>query len=393
MAVIDHEFTAEPSEGQDTPPIERVRRIRTGHSYPIYFTIALGQRNAAFVERALTPLARIVRWADAVTFVPEPGFEAIHSFNAVPLLTRRPYIVTFEDFLPRTPQDRRIPWLERVLRERLLDRRCVGLVALSEYAVRQVCRQHEGWPRLPELRDKIQVIYPVCAPRRDRPKPHSDRLRLLFVGRDFMRKGGPVLIRAHSELRRRGVPVETTVVSSLQWSAADYVGPPDARYVENSSKGLAQEDLIHLRTAPLKAVYEMMDKADYLVLPTFHDTFGYVTIEALAGGTPVIATDTCALPEIIRPGINGYLLPFENDPWVGKWKWLYCQDDPGYLDAYHATTERLSVALADRLTATWDARGAYEALSEGALAAANSRFHPQIACRELEALYERFRDA
>lgn len=366
-------------------------RIRTGHSYHVGFTIALGQRNARFVARAMTPLNRYFSWADSFAFTPEPGFDAVHSWNAVPLLTRRPFVTTFEDFMPRTPEDRRIGWLERALRARLLSDQCVGLVAISEYALRQFRLQHRDFARLPELLAKTNLIYPVAQPRRARPKTHSDRLRLLFVGRDFMRKGGPVLLRAHARLRAQGVPVDTVVVSSLHWSPRDYVGPPDASYVRISLKSVLQAGVTHHPSLASAAVYKLMDAADYLVFPTFHDTFGFVSIEALAAGTPVIATDTCVLPEVVRPGENGYLLPFENDAEIGKWRWLYKQRHPGYLDAYEDTTERLADALVARLAQAWDDRGDYERLSAGALADAHGRFHPDNARRRLETLYDRFR--
>lgn len=380
---------APAARGSGNRPI----RIRTGHSYHIDLTVALEQRNATFVKRALTPLARLVswKWVDAVTFLPEPGFEAIHTWNAVPFLTRRPYVVTFEDFLPRTPEDRRIAWLERDLRERLLHDRCVGIVACSRYAVRQVRKQHGDWARLPELLAKMQVIYPVAAARRASPKPHSDRLRLLFVGRDFMRKGGPAVLRAHGALRAMNVPIETTIVSSLGWSPTDYVGPPDRRYVEEEMRGLAQERVVHHRTLPPAEVHRLMDAADYLVFPTFHETFGFVSVEALAGGTPVIATDTCALPEVVDNGRNGWLLPFENDAIIGKWTWLYRNAEPGYMQAYAEATERLAGSMTARLAQAWEGRRDYEALSAGALDVARTRFSPEIARDKLERLYEGFR--
>lgn len=366
-------------------------RVRTGHSYHVYFTIALGQRNARFVERAMTPLNRYFAWADSMSFVPEPGFDAIHAWNAIPLLTRRPYLVTFEDYLPRTPPDRRIDWLERRLRDALLHSRCRGIIAISDYALRQFRQQHADFARLPELLAKTEVIHPVIAPRTARPKAHSDRLRLLFVGRDFMRKGGPVLLRAHRRLRRAGIPVETTIVSSLAWTPRDYVGPPDKGYVDDALKDMAQDGIIHHRSLPSAQVYALMDAVDYLVFPTFHDTFGFVSLEAFASATPVIATDTCVLPEVVQPGRNGYLLPFENDPVVGKWAWLYRQADPGYLAAYDTATGALAGALVDRLASAWENRRDYEALSAGAVASAHGRFHPAGARQRLEAIYERFR--
>ncbi|MFC0201935.1 glycosyltransferase family 4 protein [Paracoccus rhizosphaerae] len=368
-------------------------RIRTGHSYHVYFTIALGQSNARFVERAMTPLNRYLSWADSISFLPEPGFEAIHAWNAIPQLTRRPYVVTFEDYLPRMPDDRRIGWLERRLRDDLLSARCRGIIAISEYALRQFRQQHRNFPDLPRLLEKIELVYPAVAPRTDRPKSRKGPLKLLFVGRDFMRKGGPVLLRAHRKLRRAGVPVQTTVVSSLAWTPRDYVGPPDAAYVDAALRDLDQVGIMHHPSLPPKAVYDLMDAADYLVFPTFHDTFGFVSIEALASGTPVIATDTCVLPEIIRTGRNGYLLPFDNDRIVGKWSWLYRQQEPGYLEAYEAATDSLSAALFERLADTWDDRALYEELSAGAVDSTYVQFHPQIARRRLEAIYERFRPA
>ncbi len=370
-------------------------RIRTGHSYHIRYTVTLGQRNARFVQWALTPLARLVnwRWVDSVTFLPGGGFDAVHSWNAVPLLTRKPYVITFEDYVPRTPDDRKIPRLERWLRARLLEPRCVGIVALSDYAKRQARMQHADWEGLPQLLSKIEVIRPACPVRTDRPKTRSGPLKLLFVGRDFMRKGGPVVLRAHAALRRAGLPVETTVVSSLGWSVADYVGPPDAACFENERAGLAQEGIVHHHSLPLRRVYQLMDAADFFVFPTFHDTFGFVTVEALAGGTPVIASDTCAMPEVVDPGRTGWLLPFENDAEVGKWRWIYRNADPGYVPAYMEATERMTEALIARLHEAWERRSDYEEMSAGALEAARTRFNPEIASARLEAIYERFRAA
>jgi glycosyltransferase involved in cell wall biosynthesis len=387
MTALDAGAAAEGSGSGQGRPL----RIRTGHSYHVGFTATLGQQNARFVSRAMTPLNRYFGWADAVSFLPEPGFEAIHAWNAIPTLDRRPYVVTFEDYLPRTPDDRRIPWLERRLRDQLLHPRCRGIIALSDYALRQLRAQHRDFPRLPELLAKTERLYPALAPRTAVPKAHSDRLRLLFVGRDFMRKGGPVLLRAHRRLRGMGVPVETTIVSSLGWSPGDYVGPPDAAYVEEALRGLGQEGIVHHPKLRSDAVYRLMDAADYLVFPTFHDTFGFVSLEAFAGATPVIATETCVLPEVVEPGRNGFLLPFENDAAVGKWTWLYRQSEPGYLDAYEQATATLADALAERLAVQWEERGDYEALSAGAVATAHGRFHPDAARRRLEEIYERFR--
>jgi glycosyltransferase involved in cell wall biosynthesis len=98
------------------------------------------------------------------------------------------------------------------------------------------------------------------------------------------------------------------------------------------------------------------------------------------------------MPEVVIPGETGWLLPFENEDEVGKWRWLYRNAESGYLDAYHGATLRLADALADRLTEAWEERRDYQILSAGALAAARTRYNPEIARTKLETLYERFRD-
>jgi glycosyltransferase involved in cell wall biosynthesis len=128
------------------------------------------------------------------------------------------------------------------------------------------------------------------------------------------------------------------------------------------------------------------------VLPTFHDTFGYVALEALAGGTPVIATDTCALPEVVEHGRNGYLIPFDNDPLVGRWPWISRRRDPHYDEAYEAETGRMAESLTAILTEAYDARASYPERSAAAIERMRSRFDPTAARNELELDYERCRD-
>jgi glycosyltransferase involved in cell wall biosynthesis len=47
--------------------------------------------------------------------------------------------------------------------------------------------------------------------------------------------------------------------------------------------------------------------ADLYVGPSLHETFGLVFMEAMACGTPVVAFDTTAVPEVVRHLVTGYL--------------------------------------------------------------------------------------
>jgi glycosyltransferase involved in cell wall biosynthesis len=48
---------------------------------------------------------------------------------------------------------------------------------------------------------------------------------------------------------------------------------------------------------------------DLFLLPSEYESFGLAALEAMAGGAPVIASDSGGLPEIVVPGRNGDLSP------------------------------------------------------------------------------------
>lgn len=360
--------------------------VRTGRGYNADFNVDLGQRDVVVRRGVLTPLGRLVGWGGAVTVIPERGIDIIHSINAVPLSTR-PHVITFEDYLPRTPPDTRVGTPQRVIRRLLHRKACVRLLAMSEYAIRQFRWQNRDYDRLADLERKVELCYPAAPLRQAEPRAAGDTLRLLFVGRDDMRKGVPAILQAHRALRRSGVPVETTIVSQLYWAEHDYIGPASERLVDELRADLRQDGVVHHGALPNDQVLDLMSRTSFLALPTLHDTFGYVALEAMAAGTPVIATRTGALPEIVDHGRSGFLLEMENDPHVGKWAWTYRRQDPEYDAAYKATIERLGREMAAELEAFWGRRADYEAMSAAALETVRTRFGRERARARLETLY------
>jgi glycosyltransferase involved in cell wall biosynthesis len=363
-------------------------RVRVGKNYNAHFNCDHGQRNAELYRRPMTPLVRLNPRFDSVALI-EPGYDLIHSFNSIPVFTRTPFIVTFESYCPRLPEDRPLPWLEQYLTRILLSSRCLRIVAMSQYAVRQFNKQHAGKQCAARLLDKVEVIHPGLHPRRHEPKEKiGNALKLLFVGKDYFRKGGPAVVRAHRILRQRGVPVETTIVSALRWSPSDYIGPPDPVGTEKALEELAVPELKLFKGLPNASVRELMGNSDFLVFPTFHETYGYVSLEALAAATPVITTATAAQSEIVEDGRSGFLLPFDNDSTVGRWSWIYRKNVPGYNENYWSEVDRLAGVLADRLSEFWELRGDYHKLSAGALTRMLSHFHSERVRDRLEQLYE-----
>ena len=115
-------------------------------------------------------------------------------------------------------------------------------------------------------------------------------VRVLFVGGDFVRKGGPDMLAA-----LQGVPgVELDVVTGSEVGQV----PPGVRC--HVHRGLRPSD---------PALLELYRRADVFALPTRGDCLPQVLAEAAASGLPLIATDVGAIAEVVRHGDNGFLVP------------------------------------------------------------------------------------
>jgi len=115
---------------------------------------------------------------------------------------------------------------------------------------------------------------PVARPRR------SDVLRVMFAGKINLRKGVPYLIRATMAC---GDAVALTLVGK-----ADEELRPFLKQYQNRLKLLPPCSKSELRSQYLEH--------DVFVLPSLGDSFGFVALEAMACGRPVIVTENCGVP-------------------------------------------------------------------------------------------------
>jgi phosphatidyl-myo-inositol alpha-mannosyltransferase len=131
------------------------------------------------------------------------------------------------------------------------------------------------------------------------PKPGSDRLRILFVGRDEERKGLPILLSAFAGLREH-VPATLELVGA----STEAVEP----FVADLNGGT--EDVEFAGTIGKQELWERLHRADVLCAPSLGgESFGMVLIEAFAAGTPVVASDIAGYRQVVTHGREGLLVP------------------------------------------------------------------------------------
>lgn len=123
--------------------------------------------------------------------------------------------------------------------------------------------------------------------------------RLLFIGAEWERKGGPLTLEIVRRLRQAGIRTELALVGSR----------PSAGELPESVTALG---FIDKATADgRKRMQELLLETHFLVLPARADCTPIVLCEAAAHAVPVVAADVGGIPSLVREGANGYLIQRE----------------------------------------------------------------------------------
>lgn len=170
------------------------------------------------------------------------------------------------------------------------------------------------------------------------PAPPATPLRLLFIGKDWGRKGGALAVAAVEALAGQEVDARLTVVGCNPEGLAGHPRVDVEGYLDkNSPQGAAR----------LSALF---GSAHLFVLPTRADCTPMVVAEANAHGLPVLITDTGGIGSLMAPGRNGAMLPVSADAQAWADAILDLVRDPG---AYARLRQSSFDHCHDRLT--WQA--------------------------------------
>lgn len=140
--------------------------------------------------------------------------------------------------------------------------------------------------------EKIHVIPPGIDLETWSPDPayqsDQERARILFVGGDFTRKGGPTLLEAFRRLDPAAAELHVVTREEV---------PP--------TPGVT---VYHGMTPNSPELIRLYRRCDLFALPTQAEAFGIAAIEALACGLPVIASHVGGLADVVEDGFNGRLV-------------------------------------------------------------------------------------
>jgi glycosyltransferase involved in cell wall biosynthesis len=173
------------------------------------------------------------------------------------------------------------------------------LVYPSEWAANSAIFDYQAEPTKIEIipfganLDEPPMVNEVLSPKQ------TSSCRLLFVGRDWSRKGGDIAFQTliSFSLCERGVDAELVIVGSTP--------PPEIeheklRVIPYLDKNVPQQQ---------KQLDELFLNSNFFLFPTRADCSPIVICEANAFGLPAITTDVGGIPTIVKNGRNGYRLP------------------------------------------------------------------------------------
>lgn len=136
-------------------------------------------------------------------------------------------------------------------------------------------------------------------PTRDevlKPKKLDQKINLLFVGKDWQRKGGPIALDAVKKLNQYGLETHLTICG-CEPNISDELHDLITIY-----PFLDKDD-----SEDRETLYQLYKEAHIFILPTQKENFGVVFSEASAYGLPVATTRTGGIPTIIEDERHGLL--------------------------------------------------------------------------------------
>jgi glycosyltransferase involved in cell wall biosynthesis len=157
---------------------------------------------------------------------------------------------------------------------------------------------------------RTQVIYGGADTRRFAPAPGTDRDGILFVGRLTPHKGVDRLVRA----------LPAGVALRIAGSSGHDPRPPERDYPALLRRLAQGRDVTFLGPVPESALAGLYRRAAVLAFPSVDRTcygrhvpvselLGLAALEAMASGTPVVASRTGGLTEVVADGETGFLVP------------------------------------------------------------------------------------
>ncbi len=160
-----------------------------------------------------------------------------------------------------------------------------GMVICISHATKKAFLAHVNCPE-----EKVKVIYEYPAQEFKEKKIKRNQYDILYVGSEMPHKNVGVLLKALAEVKKTIEEVRLIKVGRAQWPGARESLMKQAREM-----GIEDSIVWYDEVADLVDLY---NRVALVVHPSLHEGFGFLVVEAMACGCPVLCSSRDSLPEL-----------------------------------------------------------------------------------------------
>jgi glycosyltransferase involved in cell wall biosynthesis len=184
--------------------------------------------------------------------------------------------------------------------------KCKLAIYSSDWAARSAIEHYKINPA------KIEVVSFGANLECNRTLEDIDRLsrakkqgacKLLFLGVEWIRKGGPLSLQVAEKLNEMGLPTELTIVGAIPPNPQSL--PPYVKALGFISK--STEEGRH-------RIQELLQESQFLIMPSIAECTPIAFCEANSFGLPCLATNVGGIPSVIRNDVNGTTFALDARP-------------------------------------------------------------------------------
>jgi glycosyltransferase involved in cell wall biosynthesis len=229
-------------------------------------------------------------------FSPKGNYDLIHCAHCLSKNKNKPWVADIESawqfFIGKETKKSR-----RKVKKIILTKNCKKILPWTNKVKEDILKI------FPELKNKIEVIYPTVPSIKKSKKFNEKKITLLFTGRYFYYKGGLHALEVIDKLTKKYKHVYGIFNSEI---------PEEISKKYSNNKKIKFYGLI-----PQKKLFELYEKSDVSIYPGYTDSFGFAYLESMAFGIPIVTVDGDSRKEIVTEDKTGFVI---NRPKNFSWK-------------------------------------------------------------------------